>query len=59
MKKAQQHCGKGKPVMILMNAQMGMGVDFMVGSYKWHGSATNPEQTEKALAQLEQTLGDY
>ncbi|HTB05523.1 MAG TPA: transketolase [Bacteroidia bacterium] len=59
MKKAQQHCGKGKPVMILMNTQMGMGVDFMVGSYKWHGSATNPEQTEKALAQLEQTLGDY
>jgi transketolase len=59
LKKAQQHCGKGKPVMIIMTTLMGMGVDFMVGSYKWHGSATNAEQTEKALAQLEQTLGDY
>ena len=59
IKKAQQHCGKGKPVMIIMTTKMGMGVDFMVGSYKWHGSATNPEQTEKALSQLEQTLGDY
>ncbi|HWY98070.1 MAG TPA: transketolase [Bacteroidia bacterium] len=59
VKTAQQHCGKGKPVMILMHTKMGFGVDFMVGSYKWHGSATNPEQTEKALAQLEQTLGDY
>ncbi|HSY75437.1 MAG TPA: transketolase [Bacteroidia bacterium] len=59
VKTAQEHCGKGKPVMILMHTKMGFGVDFMVGSYKWHGSATNPEQTEKALAQLEQTLGDY
>ena len=59
VKTAQEHCGKGKPVMILMHTKMGFGVDFMVGSYKWHGSATNPEQTEKGLAQLEQTLGDY
>lgn len=59
MKKAQTHTGKGKPVMVLMHTKMGMGVDFMTDNYKWHGSATNPEQTEKALAQLEQTLGDY
>ncbi len=59
LKKAQQHCGKGKPVMILMNTKMGMGVDFMVGSYKWHGSTTNAEQTINALGQLEQTHGDY
>jgi len=59
MKKAQQHTGKGKPVMILMHTKMGMGVDFMTDNYKWHGSATNPEQTEKALAQLEETSGDY
>ena len=59
LKKAQEHTGKGKPVMILMHTKMGFGVDFMHDSYKWHGSTTNPEQTEKALAQLEQTLGDY
>jgi transketolase len=59
LKTAQQHCGKGKPVMILMHTKMGFGVDFMEGSYKWHGSATNADQTAKALSQLEETLGDY
>src|ERR1700739_3410096 len=59
LKKAQEQTGKGKPVMLLMHTKMGFGVDFMHDSYKWHGTTTNPEQTEKALAQLEQTLGDY
>ncbi len=26
---------------------------------KWHGVAPNNEQLEKALAQLEETVGDY
>ncbi|MBO8445389.1 MAG: transketolase [Bacteroidetes bacterium] len=52
-------CGKGKPVMILMKTEMGKGVDFMEGTHKWHGKATDPEQCEKALSQLEETLGDY
>lgn len=51
--------GNGKPVIILMRTEMGMGVDYMMGTHKWHGSAPNAEQTEKALAQLEETLGDY
>lgn len=51
--------GKGKPVMILMRTEMGKGVDFMEGTHKWHGKAPDKEQCEKALAQLEQTLGDY
>jgi transketolase len=51
--------GKGKPVVILMKTQMGFGVDFMMGTHKWHGSAPNAEQTAIALAQLEETLGDY
>lgn len=59
VKEAQKHSGKGKPVMILMHTKMGMGVDFMTDNYKWHGSAPNAEQTQKALAQLEETLGDY
>ncbi|HEY9559760.1 MAG TPA: transketolase [Anseongella sp.] len=51
--------GKGKPVMILMVTAMGKGVDFMEGSHKWHGIAPSDEQLEKALIQLEETLGDY
>ena len=57
--KAQSSCGEGKPVVIIMKTEMGQGVDFMVGSHKWHGAAPNPEQLESALAQLEETLGDY
>jgi len=56
---AQQALGKGYPVVILMRTEMGYGVDFMMGSHKWHGVAPNKEQTAIALAQLEETLGDY
>ena len=49
----------GKPVAILMKTDMGKGVDFMEGTHKWHGKAPNAEQTETALNQLEETLGDY
>lgn len=59
MGKAREHCGKGKPVVVLMKTVMGKGVDFMEGSHKWHGSPPNDEQLTKALAQLEETLGDY
>lgn len=52
-------CGKGKPVVILMKTEMGCGVDFMMGSHKWHGVAPNDEQLKLALAQLPETLGDY
>jgi len=51
--------GKGQPVVILMKTEMGYGVDFMMGSHHWHGVAPNDEQKDKALAQLEETLGDY
>lgn len=57
--KAKSMLGKGKPVIIIMKTEMGQGVDFMVGSHKWHGVAPNPEQLEIALGQLEETLGDY
>jgi transketolase len=50
---------QGKPVMNLMKTEMGFGVDFMMGSHKWHGVAPNDEELKKALAQLEETLGDY
>jgi transketolase len=50
---------KGKPIMILMQTNMGHGVDFMMGSHKWHGVAPNDEQLQAALYQLESTLLDY
>jgi len=56
---ARQASGKGKPVIILMKTEMGEGVDFMMGTHKWHGVAPNDEQLSTALSQLEETLGDY
>ena len=49
----------GKPKMILFKTEMGHGVDFMAGTHEWHGKAPSAEQCEAALAQLEETLGDY
>lgn len=56
---AKSLSGKGQPVVILMKTEMGYGVDFMMGSHHWHGVAPNDEQKDKALAQLEESLGDY
>ena len=57
--KSQTFIGKGKPIVNIMKTEMGAGVDFMMGTHKWHGSAPNDEQLAKALGQLEETLGDY
>ncbi|MDB5281573.1 MAG: transketolase [Bacteroidota bacterium] len=59
LKDAKSRTGKGKPVFILMHTVMGKGVDFMEGHHGWHGNAPSNEQTVVALAQLEETLGDY
>ena len=56
---AKSLTGKGIPIVILMKTEMGQGVDFMMGSHKWHGVAPNAEQTAAALNQLEETLGDF
>ena len=53
------HAADGKPKMILFRTEMGHGVDFMAGTHKWHGKAPSAEECEKALSQLEETLGDY
>jgi transketolase len=42
-----------------MTTSMGKGVDFMEGTHAWHGSPPSDEQEATALAQLEETLGDY
>ena len=59
LQKAKTLTGNKKPVMILMRTEMGNGVDYMMGTHKWHGSAPNQEQLKIALNQLEETLGDY
>lgn len=59
LEKAKSYLGKGKPVVNIMKTEMGSGIDYMMGTHKWHGSAPNDEQLAKALGQLEETLGDY
>ena len=57
--KAKTLTGKGNPVAIILHTEMGNGVDFMMGTHKWHGSAPNDEQLDEALSQNPVTLGDY
>jgi transketolase len=59
LSKAKSMTGNGKPIVIIMKTEMGQGVDYMMGSHKWHGVAPNAEQLENALSQLEETSGDY
>lgn len=56
---AKSKAYKGKPIMILMQTNMGHGVDFMMGSHKWHGIAPNDDQLSLALNQLVSSLQDY
>ena len=56
---AKSLAGKGKPILNLMKTEMGFGVDYMMGSHKWHGVAPNDDELAKALGQLEETLGDF
>ena len=51
--------GKGKPIVVIMKTEMGQGVNFMMGTHKWHGSAPNDQQLESALNQLSESIGDY
>ncbi len=59
LENAKRLAKQGKPVMNLMKTEMGFGVDYMMGTHKWHGSAPNDDELAKALAQLEETVGDY
>jgi transketolase len=59
LKEAKQKTGNDKPVLVLMKSDMGFGVDYMMGTHKWHGTAPNDEQLEVALLQLPATFGDY
>jgi transketolase len=43
---------RGRPSVIIAQTVKGKGVSFMENSAEWHGKAPNPEQTERALAEL-------
>ena len=55
----RQNAHKGQAQVILAHTEMGFGVDFMMGTHKWHGTPPNDEQAANALSQLKETLGDY
>lgn len=59
LEQAKGLCGNGQPICVLMKTGMGYGVDFMMGSHKWHGVAPNDEQLHQALEQLHSKLEDY
>jgi transketolase len=59
LEQARSLTGKGQPIAILMHTIMGKGVDFMENDHGWHGVAPNDEQLQRALGELEETLGDY
>ena len=59
LENAKTKCKQGKPIVILMETEMGNGVDYMMHTHAWHGKAPNDEQLQLALAQNEETLGDY
>ena len=59
IKEARENAHQGFSQIILAHTEMGMGVDFMMGTHKWHGTAPNDEQAANALSQLTETLGDY
>ncbi len=58
-KSIDANIANNKPKVILMKTEMGQGVDFMMGTHKWHGSAPNDDQLAVALNQLTETFGDY
>lgn len=59
MAEAKALTGKGSPVCVILTTEMGYGVDFMQGTNKYHGAVLSADDLPKALAQIEETLGDF
>lgn len=49
---------KGKPTAIISKCIKGKGVSFMENNGSWHGKATNSEQYEQAMNELNNTLSE-
>lgn len=59
LNEAKTKLGKQKPLVILMQTEMGNGVSYMMHTHAWHGKAPNDEQLAIALSENKETLGDY
>ena len=59
LSKAKKLTGNNKPVAIILYTEMGNGVDYMMNTHEWHGSAPNDEQLKNGLLQNPVTIGDY
>ena len=56
---AKNLCFNGRPIVVIMKTEMGNGVDFMMGTHKWHGVAPNDDELKIALDQNPESIGDY
>ena len=56
---AKNLCFNGSPIVVIMKTEMGNGVDFMMGTHKWHGVAPNDDELKIALDQNPESIGDY
>ncbi|MBF6611127.1 MAG: transketolase [Chryseobacterium sp.] len=52
LEKAKTETGNGKPIAIILNTEMGFGIDYMMGTHAWHGKAPNDEQLALGIKQL-------
>ena len=52
LERAKAETGQGKPVVIILNTEMGFGVDYMTGTHAWHGKAPNDAELDTAFEQL-------
>lgn len=52
LEKAKAETGNGKPIAIILNTEMGFGIDYMMGTHAWHGKAPNDEQLALGIKQL-------
>jgi transketolase len=48
-----------RPGIIIARTTKGKGVSFMEYDHRWHGSPPNPEQFERAMAELEEGLAQW
>ena len=48
---AKSKTGNGRPIVIIMQTEMGNGVDYMMHTHAWHGKAPNDKLLAKALDQ--------
>ena len=52
LEKAKTETRNGKPIAIILNTEMGFGIDYMMGTHAWHGKAPNDEQLALGIKQL-------